>query len=137
MAFPSFALLLVPGLLWQHPVPDDWARQLGSSCAGWTDAHELARGCELRPALLGVIALSGVLAFGYNAFTTFVAGRLSATTASLVGNLPASTVVSLLALEPARPRGGRGVLLWASVAGNVVAFAAYSIVRQRLRRTAT
>jgi len=130
-ALPSFLILLVPGLLWQHPLPEAWAEQLGSSSHGFTDFEVIARGCALRPALVGVIAVSGVLAFGYNTFTTFFAGRLSPTTTSIVGNLPASTLVSLLLLEQRLPGGAWGFLLWASIAGNVAAFAAYNSFRRR------
>jgi len=136
MALPSFFLLLLPGLLCQHPLPVAWQQELGRGLA-WTDAAVLLRGTMLRPELLGYIGLSGVLAFGYNAFTTFLAVRLSATTASIVGNLPASIVVSLLLLERELPRGAWGVLLWLGIVGNFAAFAAYSAAkRRRASRTA-
>merc|ERR1712039_431104 len=109
-----------------------WEKQLGSSTM-WTDFAVLQRGSELRPALLGFIALSGALAFGYNALTAFLVVRLSATTTSLIGNIPTSTVISLLILERRLPHGVWGVLFWAGVVGNVAAFAAYGIARRRHR----
>jgi len=140
MALPAFAILLLPGVLWQHQVPDAWAAQLAGTSLGrpsagcWTDLAVLSRGCELRPAVLGLVAASGVLAFGYNTLTTFLTVRLSATTTSLIGNLPISTVISLLVLERRVPTGAWGVLLWAGIAGNVLAFALYSRGRQRRDR---
>lgn len=133
MALPSFLFLLVPGCFWHHPLPDAWAAQLvpseGSAC--WTDADVLVEACSLRAGLLGFVALSGVLSFGYNVFTTFFAVRLTATTASFVGNFPTSTLVSLLLLEQRLPQGRWALLLWASILGNVAAFTAYNVARSR------
>jgi len=98
---------------------------------GWTDADVLAAGISLRTDILVWIALSGLLAFGYNVFTTFFAVKLSATTASFVGNFPTSTLVSLLILERTPPSGSWAILLWASIFGNVAAFAAYNALKRR------
>lgn len=130
MALPSFCLLLLPGTLWSHPVPSSWAALLGSS-AGWTDAAVLAKGLALQPSLWIYILLSGVLAFGYNVLTTSIAVRHSATAASLLGNLPTSTLISLLLLERNLPRGAWCFLLWGSILGNVLAFFAYSVAKRR------
>jgi len=138
-ALPTFLLLLVPGLLWHHPVPAAWAKELSASASGpaagawgcWTDLEVLLHGCALRPGLMSFVLISGAMAFGYNALTTLLAARRSATTASIIGNLPASTLLSLLVFEQRLPRGAWGVLLWASVAGNVAAFAAYGAAKRR------
>jgi len=130
MALPSLFFLLLPAVFWHHMVPHEWARCLGAS-ASWTDLDVLSRGYTLRPVLLIIIGFSGVLAFGYNILSTFFAGRLSATTASLVGTLPTSTLISLVLLEGRQPSGMWGLALWASVVGNVVAFAAYKAAKER------
>lgn len=109
-----------------------WAAHLGPPVGGgWTDADVIVAGVHMRADILAWIALSGLLAFGYNILTTYFAVKLSATTASFVGNLPTSTLVSLLLLEKKRPQGRWAVLLWSSVFGNVAAFAAYNAFRRR------
>lgn len=131
MALPSFLFLLVPGFLLQHRVSDSWAAELQSNTGWTTDADVLWRGASLNAGILAWIVGSGVLAFGYNIFTTYFTVKLSATTASLVGNFPTSTLVSLLLLERTGPSGLWSVLLWASVSGNVASFAAYNFFRRR------
>ncbi|CAE8635760.1 unnamed protein product, partial [Polarella glacialis] len=132
MALPAFLLMLLPGFLWVHPVPSGWATHLGAAGA-WSDAAVLSQAVQLRPEVLVFVALSGVLAFGYNIFTTYFTGKLSATTVSLVGNFPTTILISLLFLEKTPPHGMWGALLWASILGNVVSFAAYSSSRQKKR----
>jgi len=132
MALPAFIFLLVPGCFWQHPVPDAWAVHLGVPAGwGWTDKDVLLAGVQLRPSLLAWIAVSGMLAFGYNIFSTFFAVKLSATTASFVGNFPTSTLASLLVFERNLPGGRWFFLFWASILGNIAAFVAYNQVRRR------
>jgi len=104
---------------------------MGAPGAFFTDMALMAKGVALRPSILVVCAFSGVLAFGYNAFTAFFAGRLSATTTSFLGNFPTSTLISLLFFEQRLPSGSWGVLLWASMLGNIASFAAYNVARQR------
>jgi len=131
VAMPAFLLLLVPGVLWSHRVPEAWAVLLGNSQGAFSDLTVMAKAVSLQPMVLVLCAFSGVLAFGYNALTAKLAGRLSATTTSFVGNFPTTVLISLLFLEKRLPAGGWGVLLWASMLGNIASFALYNVTRTR------
>jgi len=130
MAFPTFVLLTLPGCFWQHPAPPAWVSQL-SITATLTDLDIAAKALELRPAVLGFAALSGILAFGYNTYTTYLAGRLSATTTSLAGNFPTTVLISLFVLERQFPSGIWGIVFWTCIGGNISSFVAYNYIKQR------
>lgn len=136
MALPAGLFLLLPGFTVRHGLGGGWPDQ-----APMTDWEVFRMVFELSPGTLGLVALSGVLAFMYNVLQYLVVQTLSASTTAFAGsfNKAASIALSLLfALEslpdccpddhPGCPDEcwQWGTLMMVGVAGNLVSFATYS-----------
>lgn len=130
MSVPALLFLLIPGIFWVHPITGTWAKYLGTTHT--TDLAVFMKVLALRPAVFAYAILSGVVAFGYNVFTTFLAVQLSPATTSFAGNFnkAAGILFSLLVLERWLPTDGWGLLTLGSILGNIAAFATYNSVRQ-------
>lgn len=134
MSIPAFFFLLVPGCFWAHPTSSAWATALGSKQV--TDLAVLSKVAATNPGIIGLAVLSGLVAFGYNVLTTFLAVQLSPATTSFAGNFnkAAGILFSLLVLEGSLPKGHWGPLLLTSVLGNIAAFVLYNNLRGRKKR---
>mmetsp|Transcript_12309 Transcript_12309/g.31651 ORF Transcript_12309/g.31651 Transcript_12309/m.31651 type:complete len:200 (-) Transcript_12309:80-679(-) len=133
MAVPAMLFLMVPGFLWSHPIGGSWAAALGTRST--TDFAVIARVWAERPVVLAYATLSGVLAFGYNVFQTFLAVKLSPSTTAFAGNFnkAAGILISLVVLEGTLAPGIWGKVALGSIAGNILAFTAYNAIRSRRR----
>lgn len=121
-SLPASALLFVPALMVPHPVA--WP---GSP---WlTDWQVFAKVWQLSPETVGLIAVSGIFAVGFNIVQFVLARALSATHIAFVGNFnKAATVVLSMTLGLERLPGG----LWSdvmvlSLLGNMAMFTVFSI----------
>merc|ERR1719203_1051975 len=79
------------------------------------------------------VMLSGVLAFAYNTFVTFLVVKLSPATTAFAGNFnkAATILVSLLFLEGTLPPGLQGRVMIGATLGNIAAFTVYNMLKQR------
>lgn len=125
MALPVAVFTGLIGALFPKPVSASWAARFGSTMTDVTVFQELWR---LNPSVLGWVAVSGVLAFGYNIFQTFLVVKLSPATTSFAGNFnkAATVLLSMIFLEGKLPPGPRGKILALAIVGNIAAFALYN-----------
>eukprot|EP00928_Gymnodinium_smaydae_P047323 TRINITY_DN31578_c0_g1_i1.p1 TRINITY_DN31578_c0_g1~~TRINITY_DN31578_c0_g1_i1.p1 ORF type:complete len:608 (-),score=108.89 TRINITY_DN31578_c0_g1_i1:26-1849(-) len=135
MALPVALLTSVASVFWATPVPESWAMRFAPRM---TNVAVFRHIWTVNPSIFGWIALSGMLAFAYNTFVTFLIVKLSPATAAFAGNFNKSATIlfSLLLLEGALGAGSRGLLVLLAVLGNIAAFTLYSVLKKRREEAA-
>jgi len=129
MALPVALFTAILGSLLSKPVSATWA----AACAPrMTDLAVFSQLWQVNPWVFKFIALSGVLAFCYNTFVTFLIVKLSPATAAFAGNFnkAATIMLSLVIFRELAP-GARGVVILCAVLGNIAAFTTYNVMRKR------
>lgn len=132
MALPVALLTTLLSTFVSKPVSPSWARTFGMR--SMTDCAVLAKLWQVNPKVLVWVLLSGVLAFCYNTFVTFLVVELSPATTAFAGNFnkAATILVSLLLLEGnVLTAGPRGLAIVAAVMGNIAAFTLYNVLKRR------
>jgi len=132
-ALPVAVSCLIAGSIISKPVPKTWAAMYTPQM---TDLGVFQRILEVNPGVLKWLALSGVLAFGYNTFTTFVIQKMSPATTAFAGNFnkAAAIMFTLIFIEKGGAPGIRGWIVRLAVVGNIISFTAYNIISKRRKR---
>eukprot|EP00442_Polarella_glacialis_P019407 CAMPEP_0115058092 /NCGR_PEP_ID=MMETSP0227-20121206/6145_1 /TAXON_ID=89957 /ORGANISM="Polarella glacialis, Strain CCMP 1383" /LENGTH=440 /DNA_ID=CAMNT_0002443015 /DNA_START=34 /DNA_END=1356 /DNA_ORIENTATION=+ len=130
MAIPAALMTSLLGAVLVKPVSSSWAAHFGPTM---TDVAVFSKLWEINPTVFGWILASGLFAFVYNTFVTFMVVKLSPATTAFAGNFnkAATILVSLLLLEGNLPTGIRGVVMIGAIIGNIGAFAVYNILKKR------
>jgi len=130
MALPVATFTALIGSAFAKPVSATWAARFGPTM---TDIQVFKELWQLNPGVLGWVVASGVLAFCYNVFQTFLVVKLSPATTSFAGNFnkAATVLISLVFLEGRLPPGPRGKVLALAIVGNIAAFALYNALKGR------
>jgi len=137
MSIPASVMIIVPILFIAHPVDENqWPPESFASHA--TDWDILQQVLTLNPGVVGLLVLSGPLAFAYNMLTWRLIHTLSATSTAFAGNFnkAASITIALIFGIDHLPAGWWGVLNVVALVGNISAFTAYSVVRERNKQMA-
>lgn len=137
MSIPASVLVIYPILFVTHPVDkNQWPPE--SFAPEATDWDILQVVLKLNPGVLGLVVVLGPLAFGYNVFTWRLIHTLTPTFTAAAGNFnKAATIALALLLGIDRiPGNWWGALNVAALVGNILAFTAYSALRDRNRRRA-
>mmetsp|Transcript_43661 Transcript_43661/g.100751 ORF Transcript_43661/g.100751 Transcript_43661/m.100751 type:complete len:462 (-) Transcript_43661:195-1580(-) len=134
-ALPVALCCLLAGSFIAKPVPKTWATLYQPKM---TDLHVFQKIFQLNPAVLMWLLFSGVLAFGYNIFVTYVIQKLTPATTAFAGNFnkAAAILFTLIFLEQGGAPGIRGWIVRLSVVGNIAAFTAYNIIGRRRKAAA-
>merc|ERR1712178_152810 len=123
------------GALIVKPVSSSWALRFAPRMNDFAVFGQLL---AVNPGAFAWVILSGLLAFAYNTFVTFLVVKLSPATAAFAGNFnkSATILVSLLILEGTKslPPGMRGVIVVGAVLGNIVASTLYNVLKKRRQR---
>jgi hypothetical protein len=147
MAFPAGLMLVVPILCFPHPLTNT---MLESYTAGdqVTDTWVVAEVVKTNPKLLMLVLCFGPVAFLYNILQWKLVQSMSATTTTFAGNFnkAASIVIAVLIGIDTLPSGHfpgrfspeelgayaptRAFVYKAAVAGNILAFTAYSLLQE-------
>jgi hypothetical protein len=125
MSVPAFLILSTPSLVYRHPV-STWP-----GYGDMTDWEILMKVLELRPASVGLVAVSGVLALFYNVLQYGIVQRLSASYTAFTGNFNKAATIALglmVGLE-SLPPGVWGLVMVLACIGNIGAFTAYNVVK--------
>lgn len=131
MALPVAFLTSVLGAVIVKPVSSSWATRFVPNMTDWAVFGKL---WEVNPHVLGYVLLSGIWAFVYNTFVTFMVQKLSPATTAFAGNFnkAATILVSLLLLE-----GTRKPAVVLPVLGNIAAFYVYNVLQKRRKLAKT
>ncbi|CAJ1349658.1 unnamed protein product [Effrenium voratum] len=132
-AIPVAIFTCALGSVLPTPVPPSWSAHFAPYM---TDLQVFKGIFQVNPAVLLWVVGSGVAAFVFNLFVTFLVVKLSPATGSFAGNFnkSASIILSLLWLEGARPNNARGVVKICAVLGNIVAFACYNVLKKKRQK---
>lgn len=132
-ALPVALITGIIGAAAPKPVSSSWAAAFS---ARMTDLEVFRQLWILNPSVLGWIGLSGVMAFGYNFFTTFLIVKLTPATTSFAGNFnkAANIMLSLLFFDGRLPPGVRGLVLLTAVAGNIGSFTLYNALKKKAKK---
>eukprot|EP00930_Biecheleria_cincta_P103131 TRINITY_DN95060_c0_g1_i1.p1 TRINITY_DN95060_c0_g1~~TRINITY_DN95060_c0_g1_i1.p1 ORF type:complete len:462 (+),score=82.58 TRINITY_DN95060_c0_g1_i1:37-1386(+) len=130
MALPVAFLTSIFGAILSKPVSSSWAARFAPRM---TDLAVFQKLWEVNPGVLGCVLVSGLLAFVYNIFVTFLCVNLSPATAAFAGNFnkSATILLSLLVLEGTMMNGPRGLVTVGAVLGNIVAFTLYNLLKKQ------
>jgi len=130
MALPVALLTTIIGGFAAKPVSASWAARFAPTMTDWAVFGKL---WQVNPGILGWVVLSGVLAFVYNIFVTFMVVKLSPATTAFAGNFnkAATILLSLLILEGKLAAGLRGKVIIFAVLGNIAAFSLYNVLKKR------
>lgn len=123
MALPAGILLLIPSLVWPHPV-SQWPNH--DSMTDWQILQEVM---SKNPSVLIPVLISGVLSFFYNILQYTMVHKLSPTHATLAGNFNKAATIALsltLGLE-STPAGKYGQIFVLAILGNIAAFTMFSM----------
>jgi len=128
-ALPVALIATMVGFVFSSPVSPSWSAHFQPRITDWEVFRAIF---QLKPIVLGFVAWSGVLACGFNLFTTKLVVRLSPATTAFAGNFnkAALTLLSLILIDSNIPPGYRGWLLLAGVIGNIAAFTCYNISKR-------
>jgi drug/metabolite transporter (DMT)-like permease len=129
MALPVALFTSLLGSVLVKPVSATWAARFAPSMSDFSVFVKL---WQVNPAIFGYVILSGVLAFIYNTFVTFLIVKLSPATAAFAGNFnkAATILLSLVIFRELAP-GVRGLVIVGAVLGNIVAFTTYNVLRKK------
>lgn len=132
-ALPVVLITLIVGSLLPTPAPDTWAAKFGSPL---TDLQVFRHLFEVNASVFKWVAATGIAAFAFNLYVTFLVVKLSPATSSFAGNFNKSVgiVGALLFFEGNRPHDVKGYLKFCAVFGNIVAFTAYNIIKKRRQK---
>jgi len=132
MAWPVAVFTAALGAVLSKPVSSSWA---GHFTPLMTDVEVFRRLWEINPAVFKWVLLSGLLAFIYNTFVTFMIIKLSPATTAFAGNFnkAATILIALLILERGIS-GPRGLVVLLAVMGNITAFTFYNVLRKRRKQ---
>jgi len=135
MALPVAVFTTALGAVLRKPVSTSWA---GHFTPRMTDVEVFRRLWEINPAVFKWVLLSGLLAFMYNTFVTFMIVKLSPATTAFAGNFnkAATILIALLILERG-VSGPRGLVVLLAVLGNITAFTFYNVLRKRRNQRQT
>jgi hypothetical protein len=126
MSIPAFVLLLVPSLVYRHPL--SWP-----GYEDMTDWGILLKVLELKPSAIGLAAVSGVLALFYNVFQYGIVQSLSASYTAFAGNFnkAATIAIGLLVGLEKLPPGAWGWVMVLACLGNIGSFTAFSVAKMQ------
>mmetsp|Transcript_1447 Transcript_1447/g.2496 ORF Transcript_1447/g.2496 Transcript_1447/m.2496 type:complete len:448 (+) Transcript_1447:17-1360(+) len=136
MSLPSSIFLAPIVMFMMHPVASSWDKTIFPSPA--TDWQVIEKVLANAPSKLLLVALFGPIAFAYNMLQWALVQSLSATHTSFAGNANKAATICLalvLGLENLPPDHW-GVLKVAAVAGNILAFTAFSVRKEMASRRA-
>lgn len=133
MALPAAFLTAAIGAVADKPVSKTWATAFTPLMTDWDVFGKL---WHVNPTIFGWVALSGILAFVYNIFVTFMVVEMSPATTAFSGNFnkAASILLSLLLLEGNLAPGLRGFTIVAAVLGNIAAFTLYNVLKSKRQK---
>jgi len=130
MALPVALFTTIMGGILSKPVSTSWAARFSPAMTDWAVFTKL---WQVNPSILGWVVVSGLLAFVYNIFVTFMVVKLSPATTAFAGNFnkAATILLSLLFLEGNLAPGLRGKVIILAVLGNITAFSLYNVLKKR------
>lgn len=132
MAWPAALFTASLGAVLSKPVSSSWAARFAPRMTDFEVFHRL---WEVNPSIFTWVLISGVLAFIYNTFVTFMIVKLSPATTAFAGNFnkAATILIALLVLERGIS-GPRGLVVLVAVLGNIMAFTCYNVLRKRRKQ---
>jgi len=129
-AIPVAVFTGIIGCILAKPVSATWATRFAPTMTDFAVFKQLFM---VNPSAFGWVILSGLLAFFYNTFVTFIVVKLSPATTAFAGNFnkAATILISLILLEGGSASGLRGKIVIAGIMANIASFTVYNILKKK------